>query len=57
MTLFLPLEHYDASRADAGDSPIPHIFDGVKALGLELQPSKGPTYGLVLDHIERPPGN
>ena len=57
VSLYLPNEHYDASRADAGDSPIPQIFDGVKALGLELQSSKGPTYGLVVDHIEHPSGN
>jgi uncharacterized protein (TIGR03435 family) len=57
VSLYIPNEHYNTSQADAGDSPIPHIFDGVKALGLELQPSKGPTYGLVMDHIERPPDN
>ena len=40
ITLFLPLEHYDASRADAADSPIPMIFDGLKKIGLELQATK-----------------
>jgi uncharacterized protein (TIGR03435 family) len=57
VALFEPHAHYDASGADAGDSQIPQIIDSVKALGLELVPSKGPTYGLVLDHIERPPAN
>jgi uncharacterized protein (TIGR03435 family) len=55
ITLFLPLEHYDASRADAGDSPIPMIFDGLKKIGLELQATKAETGGLVIDHIDRPP--
>jgi len=55
ITLFLPLEHYDASRADAGDSPIPMIFDGLKKIGLELQATKAETGGLVIDDIDRPP--
>jgi uncharacterized protein (TIGR03435 family) len=55
ITLFLPLEHYDASRADAADSPIPMIFDSLKKAGLELQAAKAETGGLVIDHIERPP--
>ena len=56
VSLYIPHDHYDAS-GDTDESPIPRIFDSVKALGLELQPSKGPTYGLVVDHIERPPAN
>jgi uncharacterized protein (TIGR03435 family) len=55
ITLFLPLMHYDASRADAGDSPIPMIFDGLKKVGLELQATKAETGALVIDHIDRPP--
>jgi uncharacterized protein (TIGR03435 family) len=56
VSLYIPHDHYDAS-GNTDESPIPRIFDSVKALGLELQSSKGPTYGLVLDHIERPPEN
>jgi uncharacterized protein (TIGR03435 family) len=57
VSLYVPPQHYDASGPDTDDSPIPRIFDGVKALGLELRSSKGPTYGIVLDHIERPSEN
>jgi uncharacterized protein (TIGR03435 family) len=57
VSLYIPPQHYNASGPDTDDSPIPRIFDGVKALGLELQASKGPTYGIVVDHIERPSGN
>jgi uncharacterized protein (TIGR03435 family) len=57
ITLFLPLTHYDASGADAGDSPIPMIFDGLKKIGLELQATRAETGGLVIDHIDRPPEN
>ena len=57
VSLYVPPQHYDASGPDTDDSPIPRIFDGVKALGLELRSSKGPKYGIVLDHIERPSEN
>jgi hypothetical protein len=51
----MPLQHY-ASRADAGDSPSP-IFDGMKAVGLELIAARGATDGIAIDYIERPPDN
>ena len=35
--------------------PIPHVFSGVKALGLDLVSAKEITGALILDHIERPP--
>lgn len=56
-TTFMPPEHYSPSMETADDSPIPKIFDGVKALGLNLVSAKEVTGGLVLDHIERPPEN
>ena len=57
LALFIPLQHYDASHADAGDSPIPAIFEALKKVGLELQAAKAETGGIVIDHIERPPEN
>jgi uncharacterized protein (TIGR03435 family) len=40
--------------ADAG---VPSVFDGLKQIGLQLVPAKGPIQGIVVDHIERPPNN
>ncbi len=56
-TTFMPPEHYSPAMENADDSPIPKIFDGVKALGLNLVSAKEVTGGLVIDHIERPPEN
>jgi uncharacterized protein (TIGR03435 family) len=54
---FMPLAHYNQSMDSAEDSPIPHVFAGVKALGLDLVSAKEVTGGLVIDHIEHPPQN
>jgi uncharacterized protein (TIGR03435 family) len=54
---FMPGAHYSPSMENAEDSPIPKIFDGVKALGLSLVSAKEATGGLVVDHIERPTEN
>jgi uncharacterized protein (TIGR03435 family) len=54
---FMPAAHYSPSMENAEDSPIPKIFDGVKALGLNLVSAKEATGGLIVDHIERPPEN
>jgi len=39
------------------DLGVPSVFEGLKQLGLQLVPAKGPTRGIVVDHIERPPEN
>ena len=31
------------------------LVSSIKELGLELQPATGPTDGMIIDHIERPP--
>jgi uncharacterized protein (TIGR03435 family) len=36
------------------DAGVPSVFDGLKELGLQLVPSKGPNRGIVIDQIERP---
>jgi uncharacterized protein (TIGR03435 family) len=41
----------------AEDAGVPSLFDGLKQLGLQLVPAKGPIVGIVVDHIERPPEN
>lgn len=46
-TPFLGLKPADAT---------PAIFTAVRQLGLELKPINAPMDGIVLDHIERPPG-
>jgi uncharacterized protein (TIGR03435 family) len=54
---FMPATHYSPSIDNTGDSPIPHVFEGVKALGLDLVSAKELTGALIVDHIERPPQN
>lgn len=54
---FMPPAHYSASVDNTDDSPIPRIFDGVKALGLNLVSAKEVTGALILDHVELPPQN
>ena len=54
---FMPLAHYNPRMDTAEDSPIPHVFSGVKALGLDLVSAKEITGALILDHIEKPPVN
>ena len=41
----------------AEDAGQPSLFEGLKQLGLQLVPAKGPVRGIVVDHIERPPEN
>jgi len=57
-TLPLPVamlpEQLQQAAEDAG---VPSIFEGLKQLGLQLVPAKGPIRGIVVDHIERPPEN
>jgi uncharacterized protein (TIGR03435 family) len=36
------------------DAGVPSVFEGLKELGLQLVPSKGPNRGMVIDHVERP---
>jgi uncharacterized protein (TIGR03435 family) len=39
------------------DQGVPSIFDGLKQLGLQLVPGKGPIDGIVVDHMEKPAEN
>lgn len=54
---FMPAQHYSPSMENAEDSPIPQVFSGVKALGLDLVSAKEITGALILDHIEKPPAD
>jgi bla regulator protein blaR1 len=54
---FMPLAHYNPRMDNTEDSPVPHIFAGVEALGLDLVSAKEITGGLIVDHIEHPPEN
>jgi uncharacterized protein (TIGR03435 family) len=47
----------DESKQAAEDAGVPTVFEGLKELGLQLVPAKGPIPGIVVDHIERPPEN
>jgi uncharacterized protein (TIGR03435 family) len=51
----MPLEHYDAASATPEDTGISQIQEGLKGLGLRLEPAKAPLNGVVMDHVERPP--
>jgi uncharacterized protein (TIGR03435 family) len=54
---FMPAQHYSPNMDNSEDSPIPHVFSGVKALGFDLVSAKEITGALILDHIEKPPVN
>jgi len=54
---FMPGAHYSPYRDTIDDSPIPHVFAGVKALGLDLVSAKELTGALIIDHVEHPPQN
>jgi uncharacterized protein (TIGR03435 family) len=54
---YLPYPTYDPKSADPDSSEIPAILDGVKSLGLKLEPAKADTSVIVIDHIERPREN
>jgi uncharacterized protein (TIGR03435 family) len=39
------------------DTDLGAIIDGVRSLGLKLEPAKADTSVLVIDHIDRPAEN
>jgi uncharacterized protein (TIGR03435 family) len=45
----------DQIKQAAEDAGVPTVFEGLKQLGLQLVPAKGPVQGIVVDHIERAP--
>jgi len=53
----LPYPTYDPKSPDADGSEIPAILDGVRSLGLRLQPAKAETSVIVIDNIDRPHTN
>jgi bla regulator protein BlaR1 len=53
----LPYPAYDPKSPNSDGSEIPAILDGVKSLGLRLEPAKADTSVIVIDHIERPHTN
>jgi uncharacterized protein (TIGR03435 family) len=53
----LPYQIYSAKTADVDSTDFAGIIDGVKDLGLKLEPGKADTTVLVIDHIDRPPEN
>jgi len=57
VTLTMPFLHYDPKTASAEETKFSEIFDGVKALGLRLEPDKGESIAIVVDHVDRPPEN
>jgi len=54
---YLPYSTYDPKAPDADSSEIPAILDGVKSLGLRLEPTKADTSVIVIDHIDGPQAN
>jgi uncharacterized protein (TIGR03435 family) len=55
ITLTMPFMHYDPKTATPEDSKIPEIMDGLKQIGLKLEPGRAELKGIMVDHIERPP--
>jgi uncharacterized protein (TIGR03435 family) len=53
----LPYQHYDPKSINVEDTDFAGIIEGVKNLGLRLEPGKADTNVIVIDHIERPPEN
>lgn len=51
----LPFRHYDPKSSDVETTDFAGIIDGVKSLGLRLEPGKAETSVIVVDHIDRPP--
>lgn len=51
----LPFAHYDPKTSSAEGTDFAAIIDGVKDLGLKLEPAKADTTVFVIDHIDRPP--
>jgi uncharacterized protein (TIGR03435 family) len=53
----LPYQHYDPKSTNVEDTDFTGIIEGVKNLGLRLEPGKADTNVIVIDHIERPAEN
>jgi uncharacterized protein (TIGR03435 family) len=53
----VPLAHYDPKTSDVESTNFAAIIDGVKSLGLKLEPGKADTTVVVVDHIEKPSEN
>jgi uncharacterized protein (TIGR03435 family) len=53
----LPGAHYDPKTSDVESTDFSGIIEGVKDLGLRLEPGKADTTVIVIDHIDRPPEN
>jgi uncharacterized protein (TIGR03435 family) len=47
----------DQAKQALEDAGVPTVFEGLKQVGLQLVPAKGPLPGVVVDHIEPPPEN
>ena len=53
----LPYQHYDPKTTNVEDIDFAGIIEGVKNLGLRLEPGKANTTVIVIDHVERPAEN
>jgi len=53
----LPLPHYDPKTSTVENTDFGGIIEGVKNLGLRLEPGKADTTVIVIDHIDRPAEN
>jgi uncharacterized protein (TIGR03435 family) len=53
----IPLAHYDPKTSTVENTDFGGIIEGVKNLGLRLEPGKANTNVIVIDHVERPPEN
>jgi uncharacterized protein (TIGR03435 family) len=54
------LKTHDTKQSDRKDddtNPIPTLEEAIQELGLKLEPAKGPTQVLIIDHIEKPTDN
>jgi uncharacterized protein (TIGR03435 family) len=53
----LPITHYDPKSSTVENTDFAGIIDGVKNLGLRLEPVKADTSVLIIDRIDRPAGD
>jgi uncharacterized protein (TIGR03435 family) len=53
----LPPAHYDPRTSNVETTDFAAIIDGVRSLGLKLEPAKSEISVIVIDHIERPSEN
>ena len=53
----IPFPHYDPKTSSVEDTDFSGIVEGVKDLGLRLEPAKADTTVIVIEHIERPAEN